>query len=64
MNDGVMAAKPLFQPLLLLQTMLATAFGVLVYVTAAYLLRIGELQEILAFLRGRLRRAPAEIDPA
>ena len=52
------------KPLLLLQTMLATAFGVLVYVTAAYLLRIGELQEILAFLRGRLRRAPAEIDPA
>jgi len=47
--------------LLLLQTMLATAFGAAVYVIAAWLLRIGELQEVLAFLRARLRVPPAEV---
>lgn len=47
------------KPVLFLQTLLATAFGALVYVIAAYLLRVGELQEVLAFLRGRFRRAPA-----
>lgn len=52
------------KPVLFVQTMLATAFGVLVYVVAAYLLRIGELQEIVSFLRARLRRAPAEPGPA
>jgi putative peptidoglycan lipid II flippase len=47
--------------ILFLQTLLATAVGGAVYVVAAYLLRIGELQEVLAFLRGRLARPP--VDP-
>jgi len=43
---------------LALQTILAAAVGGLVYVAAAYLLQIGELQEILAVVRARvLRRA-------
>ena len=47
------------KPILFLQTLLATAFGGIVYVIAAYLLRISELQEVLAFARARFRRAPA-----
>jgi putative peptidoglycan lipid II flippase len=46
------------KPVLFLQTLLATAFGGLVYVATAYLLRINELQEVLAFLRARFLRAP------
>jgi len=41
------------KPVLFLQTLLATAFGAAVYVLSAYLLRIAELQEVLAFLRAR-----------
>ncbi|HEV8228756.1 MAG TPA: murein biosynthesis integral membrane protein MurJ [Candidatus Limnocylindria bacterium] len=51
------------KPVLLLQTLLATAFGGIVYVVAAYLMRIGELQEVLAFVRGRFRRAPVVTEP-
>ncbi|HZP96756.1 MAG TPA: murein biosynthesis integral membrane protein MurJ [Candidatus Limnocylindria bacterium] len=47
------------KPVLFLQTLLATAFGGLVYVVAAYLLRISELQEVLAFLRARIRPVPS-----
>jgi len=46
------------KPVLFLQTLLATAFGGFVYVAAAYLMRINELQEVLAFVRARFRRAP------
>ena len=46
------------KPVLFLQTLLATAFGGLIYIAAAYLLRISELQEVLTFLRARFRRAP------
>jgi len=52
------------KPVLFLQTLLATAFGVLVYVISAYLLRVSELQEVLAFLRGRFRRAPVVTEQA
>jgi putative peptidoglycan lipid II flippase len=45
------------KPVLLLQTLLATAVGGFVYVASAYLLRISELQEVVAYLRGRFRRA-------
>jgi putative peptidoglycan lipid II flippase len=48
---------------LFLQTLLATAFGFLVYVISAYLLRVAELQEVLAFLRGRFRRTPIVTEP-
>ena len=41
---------------LALQTILAAAVGGLVYLAAAYLLRIGELQEIVAVVRARLMR--------
>src|SRR5439155_3378383 len=41
------------KPVLFLQTLLATAFGGLIYISAAYLLRIAELQEVLAFARAR-----------
>ena len=41
---------------LLLQTILAAGVGGLVYLGAAYLLRIGELHEILAVVRARLTR--------
>jgi putative peptidoglycan lipid II flippase len=41
---------------LALQTFLAAAVGGLVYLAAAYLLRIGELHEILAVLRARMMR--------
>jgi len=47
------------KPILFLQTLLATAFGGLVYVASAYLLRISELREVIAFARDRFRRAPA-----
>jgi putative peptidoglycan lipid II flippase len=41
---------------LALQTILAGAVGALVYFAAAYLLRIGELQEIVGVVRARLTR--------
>src|SRR5207245_5147266 len=41
---------------LLLQTILAAGVGGLVYLGAAYLLRIGELHEILAVVRARMTR--------
>jgi hypothetical protein len=41
---------------LALQTILAAAVGGLVYLAAAYVLRIGELQEIVAVVGARLRR--------
>ena len=50
------------KPLLFLQTLLAAAFGAAVYVIAAYLMRIGELQEVLALVRARFRRQPAVIE--
>jgi len=46
---------------LLLQTILAAGVGGAVYLAAAYLLRIGELQEILAVVRTRLRPRPAAV---
>ena len=45
------------KPVLFLQTLLATAFGGLVYVAAAYLMRLSELQEVIGFVRGRFRGA-------
>jgi putative peptidoglycan lipid II flippase len=45
------------KPVLFLQTLLATAFGGLIYVAAAYLMRINELQEVVALLRNRFRGA-------
>jgi putative peptidoglycan lipid II flippase len=42
---------------LFLQTILATAVGGFIYVAAAYVLGINELQEVLAYLQGRFRRA-------
>src|SRR3989442_66706 len=47
------------KPVLLLQTLLAAAVGGSVYLVAAYLLRIGELREILGVVRTRLRPRPA-----
>jgi putative peptidoglycan lipid II flippase len=44
---------------LALQTILAAAVGGLVYLAAAYLLRIGELHEIVAVVRARLGRRSA-----
>ena len=46
------------KPILFVQTLIAMTFGGLVYVLSAYLLRISELQEVLAFVRSRFRRAP------
>ena len=46
------------KPILLLQTILAAAVGGLAYLAAAYVLRIGELGEILAVVRARLVRGP------
>ena len=51
------------KPVLFVQTLLATAFGGAVYAIAAYLFRINELQEVIAFLRARFRRAPSVIEP-
>jgi hypothetical protein len=45
------------KPVLFLQTVLATAIGGVVYIAAAYLLRINEFQEVLEYLRGRFQRA-------
>jgi putative peptidoglycan lipid II flippase len=45
--------------LLFVQTLLATSFGVGVYLLAAYVMRINELQEIIAVVRARLRRRAA-----
>jgi putative peptidoglycan lipid II flippase len=52
------------KPLLLVQTMLATAFGFGVYLVAALVMRISELQEVVAFLRTRFRRAPVVTERA
>jgi putative peptidoglycan lipid II flippase len=49
---------------LALQTFLAAAVGGLVYLAAAYLLRIGELQEIVAVVRARLKRRLGPQSPA
>src|SRR5213593_2740343 len=46
---------------LLLQTILAAGVGGFVYVAAAYVLKIGELHEILAVIRTRLRPRPAAV---
>jgi putative peptidoglycan lipid II flippase len=43
------------KPLLFVQTLLAAAFGVGVYALAAWAIRIGELQEVVAVVRGRFR---------
>jgi hypothetical protein len=43
---------------------ITAAFGGVVYVASAYLLRINELQEVLAFLRARFRRAPVVAEGA
>ncbi|HJW49912.1 MAG TPA: hypothetical protein VJ726_10885, partial [Candidatus Limnocylindria bacterium] len=45
--------------LLFVQTLLATSFGVGVYLLAAYVMRISELQEIIAVVQARLRRGKA-----
>ncbi|MBU6424517.1 MAG: polysaccharide biosynthesis C-terminal domain-containing protein, partial [Chloroflexi bacterium] len=50
------------KPLLLLQTLIAVAFGGLVYLGASTLFRVGELDEIVAALRTRgpfAKKAPA-----
>ena len=52
------------KPVLFVQTLFATAFGGFIYIAAAYLLRINELQEVLTFVRGRFRRAPAVAESA
>jgi putative peptidoglycan lipid II flippase len=44
------------KPQLLLQTLLAAGVGGAVYLGAAYVLRIGELQEMLAVVRARVTR--------
>lgn len=49
---------------LALQTILAAAVGGLVYLAAAYLLQIGELQEIVAVVRARLTRRSGPQSPA
>jgi peptidoglycan biosynthesis protein MviN/MurJ (putative lipid II flippase) len=41
--------------LLFVQTLLAAAFGVGVYLLAAWAIRIGELQEVIAVVRARFR---------
>jgi putative peptidoglycan lipid II flippase len=43
------------KPLLFVQTTLAAAFGVGVYLLAAWAIRIDELQEMIAFVRARFR---------
>jgi putative peptidoglycan lipid II flippase len=42
--------------LLFVQTLLAASFGVGVYLVAAYVMRISELQEVIAVVRTRFRR--------
>jgi peptidoglycan biosynthesis protein MviN/MurJ (putative lipid II flippase) len=42
------------KPLLLLQTLIATAFGAAVYVLASTIFRVAELEEILSVVRARL----------
>jgi hypothetical protein len=49
------------KPVLFLQTVLAAAVGGLVYLVAAYVLRIGELGEIVAVVRTRLRPRVAAV---
>jgi len=47
------------KPVLFLQTLLAATVGVMVYLGAAYFLKIGELGEIIAVVKTRLRPGPA-----
>jgi putative peptidoglycan lipid II flippase len=46
------------KPLLFVQTLLAATFGVGVYLLAAWAIRIGELQEVIALVRARFRARP------
>ena len=46
--------------LLFVQTLLAATVGVGIYLLAAWAIRIGELQEVVAVLRARLRRRETE----
>jgi putative peptidoglycan lipid II flippase len=46
------------------QTILAAAVGGLVYLAAAYVMQIGELNEIVAVVRARLRRGSGPQSPA
>ncbi len=48
------------KPLLFVQTLLAAAFGIGVYLLAAWAMRIGELREILAVVRHRFRARAVE----
>ncbi|HKY50429.1 MAG TPA: murein biosynthesis integral membrane protein MurJ [Candidatus Limnocylindria bacterium] len=48
------------KPLLFVQTLLAAAFGIGVYLLAAWAIRIGELQEVIAVLRARFRARTVE----
>ena len=52
------------KPVLFIQTLIATAFGGALYVAAAYLMRIAELQEVLAVVRTRFRRGPVVAERA
>ncbi len=51
------------KPLLFVQTLLAAAFGVGVYLLAAWTIRIGELQEVIAVVRARFRGRALEATP-
>jgi putative peptidoglycan lipid II flippase len=55
-GEAVPCVEPA-KPVLFVQTVLATAFGGIVYIAAAYLLRVNEFQEVLEYLRGRFQRA-------
>jgi hypothetical protein len=46
--------------LLFVQTLLAATIGIGIYLLAAWAIRIGELQEVVAFLRARFRKPPIE----
>ena len=48
------------KPLLFVQTLLAAAFGIGVYLLAAWAIRIGELQEVIAVVRARFRARTVE----
>jgi hypothetical protein len=45
---------------LFVQTLLAAALGLAVYLLAAWAIRIEELQEVIAAVRARFRRRPIE----
>jgi len=48
------------KPLLFVQTLLAATVGIGIYLLAAWAIRIGELQEVIALVRARLRKATIE----